>query len=179
MARKKDIVDWAFEEAGRRYPKKAEKLFADFHGYEPEEISQFPDSFFIPEYAAFAGPAMYVLYLSAKCDPVTMKKPTKPVNYIHEHEEGVKVYIVDSDEGPERKVPKYIHSADALTFLGVCTGFGYSEEDGSEVEATCTKNVGLYAIPSGKGLLVIEGKRKVAALIWGGKLNVEPRGIVG
>jgi hypothetical protein len=31
----------------------------------------------------------------------------------------------------------------------------------------------------GKALVVVQGKRKVLALIWGGKLDVEPRGIVG
>lgn len=158
--------------------RKAEKLYEEFHKYGPREIGQFPTSFSIPEEAVFVGPALYVLYRSAKCDPLTYAKPSKPINYIHEHKQGVKVYIIGSDEGVERRVPKYIHSVDTLTLLGKCLGFGYTDLDDCEVEATCTSSE-LYSIPSGKALLVIEKKKKVTAMIWGGALNVEPRGIVG
>ena len=156
---------------------KAEKLFEDFHKYNPHEIKQFPASFYIPEQAPFVGPALYVLYRSAKCDPITHLKPDKPINYIHEHGQGVKVYLL-GDEGPVRNVPKYIHGIDTLTLLGKCLGFGYTDHEGFDVEATCTSSE-LYSIPSGKALLVIEKKKQVTAMIWGGKLNVEPRGIVG
>jgi len=37
----------------------------------------------------------------------------------------------------------------------------------------------LYTIPAGTALLVVEDKRHVAAIIWGGALGVECRGIVG
>lgn len=157
---------------------KAEKLFADFHKYEAKDKGQFPPSFSIPDYAALMGPALYVLYRSAKCDPVTYIKPDKAIDYIHEHGAGVKVYRLDSDDGPERMVPKYVRSVDTLILLGKCLGFSYLDNDGDEVEATCT-SCELYAIPSGKALLVVEKKRNVLALIWGGKLRVEPRGIVG
>jgi len=154
------------------------KLYEDFHKYPPTKIGDFPDSFFIPEQATFVGPALYVLYRSAKCDPITYIKPDKPENYIHEHKSGVKICIVDSDDGPEKKIPQYVHRVDGLTFLGKCLGFGFIDHDGDDIEAKCTSSE-LYAIPSGKALLVVEKKKKVTAIIWGGKLNVEPRGIVG
>lgn len=157
---------------------KAEKLFADFHKYEAEKIGEFPSSFYIPEDATFVGEGAYVLYRSAKFDPITHAKPDRPIDYIHELGDGVRISRLDTDEGAERAVPQYIHSAGALVLLGKCLGFGYLDEDGDDVEATCT-SCDLYAIPSGKALLVIEKKEKVLALIWGGKLNVEPRGIVG
>jgi hypothetical protein len=124
------------------------------------------------------GPALYVLYRSAKLDPLTYAKPKKPIDYIHKHKAGVKVYRVDTDDGPERVVPQYIHSPTALVLLGKCLGFGYTDYDGDDVDAEC-KGPELFSIPSGKALLVIEKRRKVVALIWGGKLRVEPRGIVG
>lgn len=157
--------------------RRAEKLFEDFHKYEPRVIGAFPSTFFIPESMEFAGPAIHVLYRSAKLDPVTYVRPDKPIDYIHEHEAGVKVYLLDCG-GPERSVPRYIHSVGELTRLGKCLGFAYIDDEGDEVEATCT-NCDLYAIPSGKALLIIEKKKKVLCMIWGGKLNVEPRGIVG
>jgi hypothetical protein len=158
--------------------RKAEKLFEDFHKYEPNSVEQFPASFRIPDRAAFMGPALYVLYRSSKYDPITHEKPSKPIDYIHEHKKGVNVYRLDTDDGPEYKVPKYIHSPKALVLLGKCLGFGYTDYEGDDVEATCS-GPELFSIPSGKALLVIEKRRKVVALLWGGELNVEPRGIVG
>lgn len=154
------------------------KLFEDFHKYAPKEIGKFHASFYIPDEAYFVGPAIHVLYRSAKCDPVTYIKPKKPINYIHTHKSGVKVCLLEEDLGPARKVPATIHSVEALTLLGKCLGFAYIDEDDDEIEAECT-NEELYATPSGKALLVIQNKRRVMAIIWGGKLDVEPRGIVG
>ena len=162
--------------------RKAEKLFEDFHKYEPNSVEQFPGSFSIPDRAVLVGPAVYVLYRSAKYDPVTLEKPKKPINYIHEHSKGVNVYRLDADEddGPERAVPKRIHSPTALVLLGKCLGFGYTDHYGDEVEASPSgRGAELYSIPSGRGLLVIENRREVVALMWGGNLRVEPRGIVG
>jgi len=127
------------------------------------------------------GPALYVLYRSSKLDPFTYAVPDKPTDYIHEHKNGVKVYVVNDSDGPERKVPQKIQNIQKMAFLGKCLGFGYVDEDGDEVEATASGKVELCAVPYRKGhaLIVLENRRKVLALIWGGKLRVEPRGIVG
>jgi hypothetical protein len=158
----------------------AGKLYEEFHKYSPQEIGEFHSSFFIPELIPCVGPALFVLYRSSKKDPITYVKPDKPVNYIHEHKDRVKVYIVGSEEGPERKVPQRICAVDELAYMGKCLGFGYTDWDGEDVEAECTGKIDLYAVPPlGKGLIVVENKRRVLAMIWGGKLRVEPRGIVG
>ena len=156
------------------------KQYIDFHQYEPKSIGSFSRSFHIPTEATFVGPASFVLYRSSKKDPVTMRKPARPIDYIHKHEKGVKLYRTDrAADGPVRRVPKWIHEARALTLLGKCLGFAYFVGD-FEVEAQGRRPLPeLYAVPSGKALLVVEGKRKVVALIWGGSLRVEPRGIVG
>ena len=159
--------------------RKAEKLYEEFHKYSPTRVDEMHSSFFIPEVSTCVGPALYVLYRSAKLDPFTYAKPNGPIDYIHEHKEGVKVYLPGSDAGPEKKVPQRICGVSKLTFLGKCLGFGYTDEDGDEVEATCKGQVELCTTPSGKALLVIEGRREVLALIWGGKLQVKPQGIVG
>jgi hypothetical protein len=158
---------------------RAGNLYRDFHKYDPKSIGQFPASFSIPKTATCVGPAIHVLYRSSKFDPITYAKPASSIDYIHEHKKGVKVYIIGSDEGPERKVPQRIHAVDGLVSLGKCLGFAYVDQEGDQVDAECTGKVELYSVPSGTALLVIENKRKVLALIWGGKLRVEPRGIVG
>jgi hypothetical protein len=157
--------------------RRAEKLYEDFHKYNPREVGKFPRSFQIPTSIELAGPALYVLYQSPKCDPITYKKPKKPINYIHEHKDGVKVYLAGGD-GPIRKVPKRVSEVTSLTRLGKFLGLGFLDGD-EEVAMEASGKVDLYAIPSGKSLLVIENRRNVLAMIWGGKLRVEPRGIVG
>jgi hypothetical protein len=160
----------------------AEKLYEDFHKYPHKRIDELDPSFYIPEVATCVGPALYVLYRSSKLEPFTYAVPENgSEDYIHEHKNGVKVYVVDSDEGPERKVPQKIQNVSKMAFLGKCLGFGYIDEDGDEVEATAKGKVELCAVPyrGGHALIVIENRSHVVALIWGGKLRVEPRGIVG
>lgn len=160
--------------------RKAQKLYEDFHKYPATRVDELHRSFYIPEVSTCVGPALYVLYKSAKLDPFTYAKPDGgTTDYIHEHKKGVKVYLPGSEFGPERKVPQRICGAGELTFLGKCLGFGYTDEDGDEVEATCKGKVDLCSIPSGKALIVIEDRRSVLALIWGGTLGVKPQGIVG
>lgn len=160
--------------------RKAEKLYQEFHKYEPSRVDALHGSFYIPEAATCVGPALYVLYKSSKLDPFTYAEPEGgSIDYIHEHKKSVNVYLPGSDAGPTRKVPQRICGVSELTFLGKCLGFGYTDEDGDEVEATCSGKIELCAIPSGKALLVIENRRKVLALIWGGTLGVKPQGIVG
>jgi hypothetical protein len=159
--------------------KSAEKLYEEFHKYAPKEVKAFHASMKIPTRVALMGPAVHVMYRSAKCDPITYVKPSKPIDYIHEHEARVKVYDSSvSSCDVIRMVPKRIIKVPKLTMLGKCLGFAFLDENDSVVEATCT-NCDLFSIPSGKALLIIEKKKKVLVMIWGGKLDVEPRGIVG
>ena len=166
-----------------RHPKDLEqavKLYTDFHRFEPRDINTFHKDFFIPHEGVMVGPALMVLYTSDKVDPYSLVPPDKPEHYYHEHKDGVKVVRFDApdDEGPIKKIPKRICGVGSLTRLGRCDGFFYLNQDDEEVAAECTGNVELYATPNGKALLVIDKKKDVVAAIWGGKLDVEPRGIV-
>lgn len=156
----------------------AEKLYREFHQNEPRRVGSFGPSFRIPARARAAGDALEVLYRSDKRDPATGRQPRKPVDYIHEHDPGVRVYRTDGM--PDTDVPEYIAKATELVLLGECLGFAYhDEESDQEVEAQVrTPYPELYAVPSGKGLLVVQSKRSVLAVIWGGRLGVEARGIV-
>jgi hypothetical protein len=157
--------------------KDAERLYRDFHQNDPKRIGEFGGRLRIPARVRLAGPALEVLYRSDKRDPSTGKQPRLPIDYIHEHEDGVEVYRVDGRSDTD--VPDFIRGTDALVLLGQCLGFAYDDDDGQEIEARVTRPLPeLYTIPSGKALLVIQGKRTVLALIWGGRLGVEARGIV-
>lgn len=160
--------------------KKAINKYVAFHKHDPRKISEFPPSFSIPDHGVLVGKASYVLYRSDKHDPTTLVKPKRPINYIHEHDSGVRVVRFDrSARGTEKRIPSFICNAGQLVLLGQCLGFGYLDEDREEIAAeTRTPYPELYTIPSGKALLVVQGKRSVQAIIWGGRLGVEARGIV-
>jgi hypothetical protein len=155
------------------------RSYIEFHQLEPRKVGKFPRSFDIPEWARLAGPAVNVLYRSDKLNPTT-GADEGVIDYIHDHKAGVNVYRADPDaDGPDRRVPRYIRGVEGLWRLGDCLGFAYEAADGSKVEAKGKRPLPvLFAIPSGKALLVIQDQSKVLALIWGGRLTVEARGIV-
>lgn len=163
--------------AKARDAEQAMALYREFHRYEPHRTGYFPKSFAIPRRARRLGVAKEILYSSPKIDPETMRKPRRPQNYIHDHELGVDAY--DTYGRATHAVPGWICECDALTKLGECLGFAY-EKDGEVLEGEPDgSGIELYCIPSGRALLVIEKKRRVIALMWGGGLGVEDRGIVG
>lgn len=161
-------------------PRAAIEMYARFQGHEPRKLGRFFSGFKIPLAVSYAGPAFNVMYRSDKNDPSTGKPVKKPIDYIHDHEKGVNVYRCDGKAGPaDVAVPAFIRDVDALVLLGDCLGFTYEDENGDAIEAAPTNPIPeLYTIPSGKALVVVQSKRKVLALIWGGKLGVEARGIV-
>lgn len=151
-----------------------------FHQLEPRKIGDFHRDLIVPDVAICVGDAVNVLYRSDKLNPTTSEDEGW-IDYIHEHGSGVKVYRTDrSAEGAMRTVPAMLQRASELYWLGDCLGFEYKDaETGKKVEAKgTTPYPELYAIPSGRALLVIQGKRRLLAMIWGGRLGVEPRGIV-
>lgn len=157
----------------------AVKMYVGFHQHEPKKRGEFHRSLKIPARAVLAGDAVNVLYRSDKLNPTTGEDEGW-IDYIHDHKKGVQVYRCDPGaQGPEVAVPAWIRNVDELTWLGDCLGFAMREPSGREVEARGTKPLPeLYTIPSGKALLVIQNKRTLLAMIWGGRLGVEPRGIV-
>jgi hypothetical protein len=160
----------------------AVELYQTFHRFEPRKIGAFSSGFQIPLVMYKGGAAVWVAYQSGKVDPATLRKPSKPVNYIHEHDAGVGCYLAsqrDAGGVPGTEVPARFRNIEALTRLGHCLGFCYKDA-GEEFEVKGVKPYpDLYATPDGRCLLVIEKQRRVLAMMWGGGLGVFARGIDG
>lgn len=159
----------------------AVRKYVQFHQHEPKKTGSFHPNLVIPEVVMCVGDATNVLYCSDKLNPETGEDEGW-IDYIHEHDKGVKMFTpirVRDDETRIRSVPTSIRNVRELTWLGKCMGFAYRCHDGKICKAEGTDPLpDLYAIPSGKALLVIQSKRTLLAMIWGGRLGVEPRGIV-
>lgn len=171
--------------SGRRHnpataPAAALRMYETFHARDPKDIGAFPSSFQIPHSIPVSGDAIHVCYRSDKRDPATGAVPKRPVDYIHEHDPGVGVYCVDGD-GPMRNVPTSIRSVKGLVLLGDCLEFMYRDHAGDLIEVKGRRPLPLlYATPSGQALLVVSrDKKDLLAIMWGGSLRVEARGIVG
>jgi hypothetical protein len=163
-------------------PEEALEKYEEFHRHKPEKVGSFASSFRIPTRIVYGGKSKWVTYRSRKIDPETMRRPKRPVDYIHEHDAGVVTYLVPERGSSETlvPVPERIRNADVLVNLGVCLGFCFESGTGGkqEVEATAPMP-DLYCTADGKCLLVIQSKRKVLAMMWGGALGVFARGIDG
>lgn len=162
--------------------------FTQFHRYPPTKITEFKKGFSIPHEMVKGGAARWTTYSSAKVDPATLKKPRGPVNYIHEHDAGVCVYLpVDCDELEDLhvadstpiKVPRAYYGAEALVRLGTSLGFCIKGDKDGDYEFEANKGEELYCVPDGTCLLIVADRRKVVAMIWGGALGVFGRGIDG
>lgn len=146
--------------------------YKEFHRLDPKHPVELEIA--IPSRVRELGAARHVLYRSAKVDPETLKKPRKPVDYIHEHDAGVVVYACDGELDTD--VPKRVQEVTALTVLGKCLGFAL--KDGAEAEGV-NPLPDLCCTPDGKCLLVVQDRREVLFMIWGGALGVFARGIDG
>lgn len=164
--------------AGGRDVEMAQEMYAKFHRLEPSAVVA-NMALAMPRQATRVGKATHVLYRSGKVDPETGKKPRAPQNYIHEHDAGVELYEPGGQGGAQ--VPAAIARFEDLTLLGVCLGLGYEDaEDGERYEMESGAPMPeLYCTPDGKCLVIVEDKREILFLVWGGALGVEPRGIVG
>ncbi len=155
--------------------------YREFHRYDPKQVGPFPPSFKIPRTIRRAGPAKWVAYRSGKVDPATLRKPRQPVNYIHEHDAGVVCHLASGIDGETVDVPERFRDVGALTRLGFCLGFCFEDPlDGEPCEVAGEAPLPeLYTTPDGKCLLVIQSRRTVLAMMWGGGLGVFARGIDG
>jgi len=158
--------------------KAAIKKYIEFHSHEPHGVGEM--KLVLPHEITCVGDAVDVLYRSDKLNPSTGEDEGE-IDYVHDHSSGVKVYRADRGAvGPVVRLPAWIRNAE-IALLGESLGFRYTDHDGVEIDARATTAGGypeLYAIASGKALLVIQSKRTLIAVIWGGKLGVERRGIV-
>jgi hypothetical protein len=158
---------------------RAKDLYRDFHKFEPHRIGDMPN-LKIPARVNHVGEAKVMYYASDKLNPET-EEDEGWIHYFHEHEGDVKFCLADPDaDGEVIAVPKFVRQAKALVRLGDCEGFEYEDFDGQTVEAEGTGRLPeWYATPDGKALLVIQDKRRVIAVLWGGDLDVKPEGVVG
>jgi hypothetical protein len=155
----------------------AAELYKTFHRYDPKQVVEVA-GLAIPKRVRRMGKAKWVTYRSGKVDPATLEKPRHPVDYIHEHDAGVVTYM--TDDKADTEVPKQFAGSDALVRLGYNLGFCFEDDDGEKVEAEGTDPLPeLYCSADGNCLLVIQGRRKVLAMMWGGALGVFGRGIDG
>lgn len=175
--------------------------YREFHRFEPRKIGAMK-GLVLPARMQRAGVAKWVTYRSDKTDPETLKRPRRPVDYIHEHDAGVHVYLPESawvprmtpprvgeqGEGLRERVrtdigagkvvdvPDQLLEPDAsLVLLGKCLGFKFDETE-AEGAAPLPE---LYCTTDGKVLLVVQSKRDLLAAMWGGGLGVFARGIDG
>lgn len=163
---------------------KAVRKYAQFHRKDPTKVNAV--DFEIPEQAQLLGSSLAIRYVSTKIDPTTGKPPRNGLQgYNHDHDSGVNVYVPKTN-GDLHLVPLFITRAQALVQLGHCLGFEYEDEEGEhhdkvygEYPHSISNLPGLYTTECGHALLVIRGHQKLLAVIWGGSLRVEARGIVG
>jgi hypothetical protein len=152
---------------------KGVEKYEEFHAYEPKKIGDFKSGFKIPERVEILGEAVHVLYKSDKWGD-------KGTDYIHKHEGRVKVGEPARRNQLGTKVPQRLQRSKTLVKLGECLGFCFTNGDDEEIEAKATRPYPeLYTTPDGRGLFVVQDKRKCLAVIWGGDLGVEAAGIVG
>ncbi len=150
--------------------------YKEFHRYEPSQLFEL-DGLVIPKRVTVGGKGKWVTYRSAKVDPSTLKRPRRPVDYIHEHNAGVIYYLPDGAKDVE--VPRAFREATALVELGTCLGFMFVK-DGRDVEAKAQRPMPtLCCTPDGKCLIVLQDRSEVLAMAWGGALGVFGRGIDG
>lgn len=158
--------------------------YEEFHRMEPRKTGTMHEVE-IPHQVVYLGSAVHVMYRSGKVDPSTLRKPKHPLNYIHDHDTGVlccapEDAVPDGIEGTLEDVPFWIREVKAVTKLGECLGFRFAPASGLDIDVEGRKPLPeLYCTPCGRALLVIQDKRSILAIMWGGLLGVEGRGIVG
>lgn len=151
---------------------RAIKMFEGFHEYDWKKIEGF-GRLQIPRTVFIAGRCKWVTYSSNKWNKGTYE-------YIHTIDSYPRVVVglVHDDTGRTRAVPRSIRDNNqVLVRIGRALGYAFVD-DGEEIE-TRTPRCEWFFSPSSRALFCIESKRKLLAIIWGGKLNVEDRGIVG
>lgn len=165
--------------------RKAERLFETFHAFEPIDVGEFHPRFRVPRSAALVGDAKVMYYRSDKLNPETHADEGW-IHYYHDHKDGVRTYLTKEVLGKDylaadiRRVPRWIYQTSALVRIGDCEGLDYEDHDGELREIRRTGRAPeWYCVPSGKALLIVQDKKTVLGIVWGGKLRVEDRGVVG
>lgn len=158
----------------RRRIDRAIDSFEAFHDYGFKDIGEL-DLRRIPEHVYVAGACKWVTYRSNKWGEGTHE-------YIHEIDSHPRVqlgYVRNELGAPRRRLPAKVR-ADNQVFsrIGKCLGWSFTV-DGEQFEATAPPRCDWWWSTSAKALYAIESKRILHVVIWGGRLDVEDRGIVG
>lgn len=151
----------------------ATKTFEDFNEYPSKGATKFAREIVVPERMPSPGPCRWLTYRSNKWNDGTH-------DYIHTITSYPRVKCAMAGEKyPTIKIPIKIREANTLTQIGLrALGFAF-EYDDHEYEAKVPAGTEWFWSQTARALYLIQNKRKLVALIWGGTLNVEARGIVG
>ena len=154
---------------------RAARVFEGFHDYDMRRLEKFASGLAIPRLVHVVGPCISVSYRSDKWNEGTF-------DYIHTIESRPKVLfaVVREEDGAiPRQLPEKVRDPNqVLARIGKTLDAVY--EDGSgQVKVTFPASTEWFFSPSSRALFAITDKRSLQCVIWGGKLNVEDRGIVG
>jgi hypothetical protein len=157
-------------DAPRDFKRGVEK-YEEFHDFDPKNYGPLSMGQ-LPTTVYYAGRMLWTAYASDKWE-------RRNHNYIHDHDHGPKVYVASAASGVRAvSLPEWLRNVKTFVKLGRCIGLGFKAPDGNEIEAQGDGTTELYTTPNGKALVVIEGKRRLEAIVWGGNLNVKAAGIV-
>lgn len=171
-----ELVNPAKTKARARDENDAVAKYREFNSFDPKDLV-YGATFEMPKRAQLLGDAVSVQYRSRKVIPDNGVRPRGWVYYTHDHSKGCMTYAPDPHGDVE--VPSFLIKADALTLLGECVGFHWKNDEGEGEGVARAPYPELYTTANGRALFVIQNKRTVLAMSWGGRLGVEDRGIVG
>lgn len=152
----------------------AVEVFEKFNDFDISDVHAFSGSLKIPGTVEVVGKATQILYKSKKWSDGSH-------GYYHEIESypRVRVGVTQRGTGRETKLPQRIINTETLTQIGERSlGYEYEAEDGEKYEVNPPRSVWYWSV-RGRALLLIQDKRKLLAVVWGGDLDVRPEGIVG
>lgn len=156
--------------------KKAKEVFEGFHAYDMTHADEFKREITIAERMPYLGKCVWLTYRSDKWGDGTH-------DYIHTIESYPKVKIAVPNDPEYTKtiaIPKRVREAVTVSLIGLrADGFGFTDHDGHDQEAKFPRSSQWFWSPTGKALYCVQSKRTLLAVIWGGDLDVKPRGIVG
>lgn len=163
-------------------PTRAIAAFRRFHSRDWRGEGDFHADFDIPAQMTCAGHMLDTAYESDKLNPSTGEDEGW-IAYNHKHDKNVMIAV------PTRRsdqhmvaVPDWIRRETELVWLGTCLELKYQElETGrtAMLEGTNPKPDIFFTPKAGRAaLLVVQSKRRLMAIIWGGKMQVQRRGIV-
>lgn len=131
----------------------------------------------IPRTVVVVGEMLVIRYSSDKWGEDRAQK------YFHEHDGGVKCGLVEDTrrnppDGEVVEVPQRIRGVQTLTFLGRFLDGEYVTPEGKHGRIAGSK-ASWWCSPDGHALFVVDNDTdEVLAVVWGGDLGVEARGIV-